>query len=179
MTGTLGLSILIAGCGGEARKPDPTLRPASPSDTRSTQDDPPLAERELTGMTRNRAIASSPASTVETPVETPRPESLPPAVETPPAMPERNIAQVSRSRPGFRIQLYSFQDRTTAERARQDARRKLEDMRMEVYVEEEAPYYKVRAGDYADRAAAETALSLLKSRKGFSDAWIVKTLIVE
>jgi hypothetical protein len=50
-------------------------------------------------------------------------------------------------------------------------------MGLQVYVEEEAPYYKVRIGDYLSRTKAEADLVILKTRKGYPDAWIAKTMI--
>lgn len=164
LVGACCLSVLSAGCGAAALRPVTPTHPAAPADARTAQDDPPLTERELTGMTRNRSSAP------------PAGPSLP---ETDEPVPESVITPVPapRSRPGFRIQVFSLQDKEAADRARQDVENRLGDLELRVYIETEAPYYKIRVGDYAAKVDAEAALRILKTRKGFSDAWIVRTTI--
>jgi cell division protein FtsN len=107
--------------------------------------------------------AMSSTSKVEPSVTTPVPPSVP--VPVPPAQERHEL--------GFRVQLYAGEDRVQAERVAREARTRLG---VVVYIQFEAPYYKARAGDFADRAAA----LLLRDRArsyGYPQAWVVTTPI--
>ncbi len=76
---------------------------------------------------------------------------------------------------GWRVQVYAsrYQAEASATATRvQDA---LGD-RDPVYVERDDPWFKVRVGDYADRAGAE-ALRQRLAGLGWPDAWVVRTTI--
>lgn len=167
LVGACCLSVLSAGCAATAPEPATPTHPAAQADARTGQDDPPLTERELTGMTRNRSSAQ------------PAPPAGPSLLEEdePAQAPVLTPAPALQSRSGFRIQIFSLQDKAAAERARQDVQNRLEDLKLRVYIEIEAPYYKIRVGDYAAKVDADAALRILKTRKGFKDAWIVRTTI--
>jgi hypothetical protein len=73
--------------------------------------------------------------------------------------------------PGYRVQIFASSTNEGAEKIASEARFKFTER---VYVEYDAPYYKVRVGDYKNRSDAE----ILKQKAinvGYSDAWIVQT----
>lgn len=73
--------------------------------------------------------------------------------------------------PGYRVQIFASSTNEGAEKIASEARFKFTER---IYVEYEAPYYKVRVGDYKNRSDAE----ILKQKAinvGYSDAWIVQT----
>ncbi len=76
---------------------------------------------------------------------------------------------------GFRVQLYSTRDYYEAINRREEALQRFQDS---IHLDFDAPYYKIRLGDYADRDAAETA-RLLARTLGYADAWIVRTPIAQ
>ena len=99
-----------------------------------------------------------------TPIESQVTTPIPATVTTPvPAGSEMAVVR------GFRVQLFAVADLARAETMAQDARQRLD---LEVHVVSEPPYYKVRAGDFVDRADAvrmkERATSL-----GFDGCWVV------
>lgn len=93
----------------------------------------------------------------------------------------------TRTVSGFRIQVISTQSRATAETTRenllawwQSARQDLDAPRtlgqdLGIYVSYEQPYYKVRIGDFIQRADADQAVSFV--REQFPDAWIVPDMV--
>lgn len=96
------------------------------------------------------------APTITTPV--------PPAVESPVA--GGSDAEIVR---GFRVQLFAVAELPRAKTMARDAEQRLD---VPVHVVSEPPYYKVRAGDFTDRADAV----LLKERAtslGFDGCWVV------
>jgi len=46
-----------------------------------------------------------------------------------------------------------------------------------VYIDGDPPYFKVRVGDCLTRADAEQLAALLRSKKGYPEAWVVETLV--
>ena len=74
---------------------------------------------------------------------------------------------------GFRVQIFASPDRQTALEIKQRAESLLEE---DLYLEFEAPYYKVRVGDCLSSAEAETLLKKIRN-KGYSDAFRVRTTI--
>jgi len=99
-----------------------------------------------------------------TPIEPQVTTPIPATVTTP--VPAGSAMEVVR---GFRVQLFAVAELARAETMAQDARQRLD---LEVHVVSEPPYYKVRAGDFVDRADAvrmkERATSL-----GFDGCWVV------
>lgn len=119
-------------------------------------DDPPLKDSELSSRTQN-AVASP----------------VPP--EPPTEAPEMSPLKAVR---GYRIQLFSLRDKKAADEAKRRLEKQLADLPgARIYIDHESPYYKVRVGDYRTKAEAEQRMKTLRDRKGFSDAWIVETLI--
>jgi hypothetical protein len=89
-----------------------------------------------------------------------------------PAAPQA-ISPLVRLVPGFRVQLYQSTSLRLAEAFRDNAAVGLGEP---VYVEYEAPLYKVRAGNFRLRAEAEAWAALLASR-GVHRADVVGTLV--
>ncbi|MFH0921878.1 MAG: SPOR domain-containing protein [Fibrobacterota bacterium] len=81
-------------------------------------------------------------------------------------------AQRTRVTQGFRIQIYATTDFKDAERKKEDLLGLLTEP---VYVIYEAPYYKIRAGNFADENEAKTLKRKL-SDMGY-DAWVVQSKI--
>ena len=76
---------------------------------------------------------------------------------------------------GWRVQVFASRAEAEAAAAATRVRDALGD-RAPVYVERDDPWFKVRAGDFADRAAAE-ALRQQLAGIGWPDAWAVRTTI--
>ncbi|MCD6501092.1 SPOR domain-containing protein [bacterium] len=86
-------------------------------------------------------------------------------------LPTASVDEPSRAR-GFRVQLLTTKDAAAADSFVVRARNILD---MPVYSVYEPPYYKVRAGNFEDHAAAEEAKEKIES-KGF-DTFIVRDII--
>jgi len=97
--------------------------------------------------------------TVTTPVE--------PTVQTPAA---EQQAQMER---GFRVQIFAGGGRGDADQVAIQARTRTQDP---VYVQFESPYYKVRVGDFQDRAKALEMRDRLRGY-GYPQAWVVTTQV--
>lgn len=76
-------------------------------------------------------------------------------------------------RMGFRVQLIAAADRVEAETFAREARARLG---VAVHVDFEAPYYKVRAGDFLDRADA-LAMRDRARANGYEGAWVTATRV--
>jgi len=73
--------------------------------------------------------------------------------------------------PGYRVQIFASSERDRAEAAAAEARRRFTEP---VYVEYEAPLYKVRVGDCATRHEADT-LKEKAGTQGYDGAWVAET----
>jgi hypothetical protein len=74
---------------------------------------------------------------------------------------------------GYRVQIYLSDSLREASRVLAEAREKFED---EVYLEYDAPYYKVRVGDCHTESEGEELLKIAQSL-GYGEAWLVYTVI--
>ena len=74
---------------------------------------------------------------------------------------------------GYRVQIFLSDDLREASRVMAEARERFE---QEVYLEYDAPYYKVRVGDCATEWEGEELLRVAR-RLGYPDAWLVRTII--
>jgi hypothetical protein len=74
---------------------------------------------------------------------------------------------------GYRVQIFLSDDLREASRVMAEARERFE---QEVYLEYDAPYYKVRAGDCPTEWEGEELLRVAR-RLGYPDAWLVRTII--
>jgi cell division protein FtsN len=75
--------------------------------------------------------------------------------------------------PGYRVQLLQTQD---TKLARATVREAILALNTEVEIIYEAPYYKVRAGQFTNRYDAEQ-LQNLASDKGYANCWVVRTQV--
>ena len=85
-------------------------------------------------------------------------------------------ASVAEPTLGYRVQLYSLTTREAAEAALQQVEQSLSEWSYGVYVEEESNSFKVRVGDFTEKADADILRDWLRTR-GFVDAWTARTLI--
>ncbi len=74
---------------------------------------------------------------------------------------------------GYRVQIGAFENRENAERTAKSARGRFE---LPVYVTYQAPFFRVRAGDFKEKSDAENYVKIIKG-KGFRDARWVPTRI--
>ncbi len=93
-----------------------------------------------------------------------------PPVTAPPAAPQSapELALID----GFRVQVLATQDRDIAANAARDAQSRLG---IPAYVDLDGGMYKVRAGDFATRGEADSALPAI--RKQYPDAWVIASKI--
>ncbi len=75
---------------------------------------------------------------------------------------------------GYRVQVFSTVQQDEAKAKADEIASKLD---IEVFVEFDPPYYKVRAGNCQSSDEAEKLLSQLK-RAGYTDAWTVRSRVV-
>jgi hypothetical protein len=80
--------------------------------------------------------------------------------------PERQVS-------GYRLQIFATSDRVKAEETAAGAKQSFTEP---IYVEYEAPLYKVRIGDCATRQEAE-ALKEKASLQGYDGSWIAETMV--
>ncbi len=77
---------------------------------------------------------------------------------------------------GYRVQLYSFTSREAAEAALKQVEQALAEWSYGIYVDEVSDSFKVRVGDFVEKADADILRDWLRTR-GFVDAWTASTLI--
>lgn len=86
------------------------------------------------------------------------------------------VTAVPETIPGFRVQVLFTQDIDQATTLKDTLSVLIPDLW--VYTVYEAPYYKVRIGDFLDRPSANKMVATLVE-KGFKDAWVVPDQIVK
>ena len=79
----------------------------------------------------------------------------------------------SKINEGYRIQIF---ESVVSSIARAEAKRFQNILGDSVYIDFEAPLYKLRIGNFVDRKKAERAIETIK-RLGAKDSWIVRTKI--
>lgn len=97
-------------------------------------------------------------------------------------------AGTQREVEGFRIQIHSTQEKSTAERRLEEARNWWEEFQEEedvpddlfpeelpTIIEYRQPYYRVRVGSFAERERAEAALSIVREK--YPDAFIARSRV--
>ncbi len=77
---------------------------------------------------------------------------------------------------GFRIQVFAGRDIQAATMAETKAKEDFEKKGLKVYLIFEAPFYKVRVGDFTDRNEAENARDLAK-RLGYKSAFVARSKV--
>lgn len=104
-------------------------------------------------------------------------DKIPPSV-TAPVDPSVKIP-IEGKRPaarlGFRVQIAASRDKSNAEEVARVARSRIPET---IYVVFESPYYKVRVGDFSDRALALQLRDRLRGY-GYDEAWVVTTTVME
>ena len=139
--------------------------PPRPEDMEATPlDSGPVASEEVGERGDPVDLPDPDIDAGSTPIEPQVTTPVAPTVTTP--VPSGSSREVVR---GFRVQLFAVAEHARAQTMAQDARQRLG---IEVHVVSEPPYFKVRAGDFVDRADAvrmkERATSL-----GFDGCWVV------
>lgn len=188
-TALVALLVVLAGCGAPPRgvdrgsdAPPPASSEPAPDDRRPSAYDlesegefpPPSRDVEFEEdqlPPRPESVTSTPLNEDAAPI---RQESVPPSVTTPVAPRTTTPApptSATETRRGWRIQLVASADRAEAERLAGEARTRLQ---VPVYVELDAGLFKVRAGDFVDRAEAQILRDQAKA-KGYDGAWVVTT----
>lgn len=167
--GLLALLLLLGACSSSTR---------TVSEPASEPDRPTLAELETFDAEPYR---------VEAPEETPVPaveHEVPEVLMQGGPTNETGSAKMPVRRSGFRVQVFSTDEKARAEEvmnrainwwdaiyARTDSVRSVFPEELPVYIEYGAPYYRVRMGDFLTRSRAEQALPIVRLR--FPDAWII------
>lgn len=77
---------------------------------------------------------------------------------------------------GFRVQLFATKDIESATIAKKEAEFAFAEDSVNIYIEFDSPYYKLRIGDCTTREAAEKLREIARS-KGYPSAWIVRTKV--
>lgn len=77
---------------------------------------------------------------------------------------------------GFRVQLFATKDIESATIAKKEAEFVFTGDSLNIYVEFDSPYYKLRIGDFQERDDAE-AFREVAHEKGYPSSWIVKTKV--
>jgi cell division septation protein DedD len=78
-----------------------------------------------------------------------------------------------RATPGYRIQIFASTEEVRAKEVAGEARSRLGEP---VYIEFEAPLYKVRVGDCVTRGEAD-ALKERAAQQGYDGAWVAETTV--
>ena len=77
---------------------------------------------------------------------------------------------------GFRVQLFATKDIESATIAKKEAEFVFIGDSLNIYIEFDSPYYKLRIGDFKERDDAE-AFREIAREKGYPSSWIVKTKV--
>lgn len=75
---------------------------------------------------------------------------------------------------GYRVQVYSDKDRGSAKYIEAKLKK---DFKLGVYLVYDAPFYKVRIGDFTDRDEA-TQFGIEMKKRGYRDAWVIKSAVI-
>jgi hypothetical protein len=105
-----------------------------------------------------------------------KPDPISP-VTTKSAIPETMRIERIEKVMGYKIQLYSTTDLDDAMKMKETYAQKIDSLSngpTEIDVEYDAPYYKVRVGNYLQKKSADAMKEDLKSH-GMPEAWIVRT----
>ena len=139
--------LVAAGCGPfSSGRSVPASTPEPQPETAASDEDTQQSDGELTGAPAEPAAVPSTPAPVAEPVW------------------------------GYRVQLYSFTNRDSAEAALKQVERTLAEWSYGVYLNEESGSFKVRVGDFTEKADADRLRDSLRS-KGFPDAWTASAWI--
>ncbi len=152
----LGFGLYAAGCGSISMgRRAPAETPETPPESVDKGDDTPLTDRELTGDMNEPVFDTSSTPTSDSTTSG--------SVSSMPA----SGGDTSR---GYRVQIYSFTDRDAAASALKRVEQYLADWSYSVYLDEEGGNFKIRVGDFTEKAAADLLRDRLR-REGYPDAW--------
>ena len=158
LIGALGLIVLAAGC----MSVPPEEEDERGKLVRAERDFDPLAQD------RERPIVITKQGEESTGTEIPQED------QPSPGLPEDSL---SMSHPGvtqgYRVQIYLSDSLPEAARVMAEARERFQE---EVYLEYDAPYYKVRVGDCQTESMGQELLKTAHDL-GYKDAWLVYTTI--
>jgi hypothetical protein len=166
----LALLLAVAGCGGS----EPATR-QGPAAGEAPTDEAPASVAAYEDFDPSRYPTEPPARRID--IEHTVPARL---------MASRAAQGVAQTVEGFRVQVFSTQDRRAANRVEeevrtwwQDAKRNAPDRlfadEIEVVIEYRPPYYRVRVGAFATRDEAEDALGFVQQE--FGDAFIARSTV--
>ncbi|HET9234023.1 MAG TPA: SPOR domain-containing protein [Candidatus Eisenbacteria bacterium] len=172
--------IFFGGCaakettGAKADKEPWVVRVESPLDTIQVTPEKPAqttsTTEETSTQTANTMILESPTVTESAGTMTASREPVPSPTATAPAATPNPQSFI----PGWRVQIDAYQSITTAEAAAAKARQRFTEA---VYVEYEAPYYKVRVGDFLSKDDARHMANRAKA-ENYTKAWVVEDLVM-
>lgn len=86
--------------------------------------------------------------------------------------------QVAKKNLGYRVQIYFTESMEAAQYWHNRIEAELQPKQYMVYTVFEAPYYKVRIGDFLQREDAYQVQTWLRNELGYSDAWVVPSQVV-
>jgi len=171
------LVVVLAGCSGPPQAADgggegPSADADGPSDP-AREARASVADYETFDATRYPVVPPQREGTVE--------HQVPGRLLT-----NRADEGVSQTVEGYRIQVYSAQDKQASEEFREEVRRWWQDSQDEapadlfaanppIVIEYAQPYYRVRFGAFADREAAEDALAFV--RETYPDAFMARSTV--
>jgi len=171
--------IALAGCG--AKQPPEThvdkqpweVRVESPLDT--IQVTPGTQTQTKTQAAQTVPSESQSGPLLDTPVVTETAAAMTPSSGATATPAVQTTAPDSKSFvPGWRVQLNAFPAMASAEAAAAKARQHFTES---VYVEYQAPYYKVRLGDFLTKEDARHMVNRAKA-ENYAQAWVVEDLVV-
>ena len=168
----------LAGCGAKQApethvdKQPWEVRVESPLDTIQV-----TPETHTTAQTVPSDTQAQPTPVMDTPVVTETASAMPASSGT--TQPNNQAVQTSAPDsksfiPGWRVQLHAFPTMASAEAAAVKARQHFTEP---VYVEYQAPMYKVRVGDFLTKDDARHMVNRAKA-ENYTQAWVVEDLVV-
>jgi len=177
---TAGLA--LAGCGAK-QKPETQIdkhpwevRVESPLDTiqvtPGTQTTTNTTAQSVPSETQSGPVMDTPVVTETAAAMPPSGNTVQPAVQTPAI--QTSTPDSKSFIPGWRIQLGAFDTIQKAEAAASKARQHFTEP---VYVEYQAPMYKVRLGDFLTKDDAHS-MQVRAKAQNYKDAWPVEALVV-
>ncbi len=167
----LGFGLHVAGCGPFSLGRSVPVPPDTTADAPEATEAPEVPEAS--------DALEAPTKAVENDENTPQPDRDRTATE--PASVSPTAAPVPDTLWGYRVQLYWFTSRDAAEAAVERVERFLADSSLAdsshgIYLNEEAGGFRVRVGDFTDKADADRFRDRMR-REGYADAWTARTRI--
>jgi len=163
------VSMIILGCSGAVTRKGNQVNPADTIDPFDYGDEfiQVISERDGiqrtgdgSGLGEKTSDETSPSLNNRTDYETTAPSG------------EQGLASQGNAL-GYRIQIGAYENKDNAEKAAQAVRSKID---LPVYIIYQAPFYRVRVGDFTEKGQAERYVRLIREQ-GFQDARWVPTQI--